>query len=167
MRELRVAELKKSTRHRYTPPSVSWTFLIWSRAFLLLLSSMAKNRRSPKSFAIAECAPNLTFRSRESMLLFVIVFAWYFNYIFFSPEIDKYVSLRLCWCLCHNDIVIFHILHHKMLNLIQIYFDFIHSCCCCGCCLRMHVTVYPTCVFVFVCVNGFLCLSSMVTIDRK
>lgn len=68
IREFRVAELKKSTRHRYTPPSVSCTFFIWSRAFLLLLSSIAKNRRSPKSLAIAECAPNFTFLSRESML---------------------------------------------------------------------------------------------------
>lgn len=67
--EFLVAELKKSTRHRYTPPSVSCTFFICRRAFLLLLSSMAKNRRSPKSFAMAECAPNFTLRSRESILL--------------------------------------------------------------------------------------------------
>lgn len=94
IREFLVAELKKSTRHLYTPPSWSCTFLICSRAFLLLLSSMAKNRRSPKSFAMAECVPNLTFLSRESMLccgtntkwIFILFFpnAW-FVHVVFSP----------------------------------------------------------------------------------
>lgn len=66
IREFRVAELKKSTRHLYTPPSVSLTFAICRRAFLLLLSSVLKTKRSPKSFAIVECVAD--FPSRESTL---------------------------------------------------------------------------------------------------
>lgn len=63
-----------------------------------------------------------------------------------------------------SNIVIFHHLHHRMLNLIQIYFDSIHCCCCC---LSMHVTPYIRCVCI-TCVNGFFVyLLSMATIDRK
>lgn len=99
IREFRVAELKKSTRHLYTPPSVSCTFLILSRAFLLLLSSMAKNRRSPKSLAIAECAPNFTFRSRESML-----------------EVVEMVFCSEIFVLCHfHSTILCHWIYFKVL----------------------------------------------------
>lgn len=96
IREFLVAELKKSTRHLYTPPSWSCTFLICSRAFLLLLSSIAKNRRSPKSFAMAECVPNLTFLSRESMLCCGWNTKWIF--ILFIPH----AVVCTWWCFHHS-----------------------------------------------------------------
>lgn len=98
---MRVAELKKSTRHLYTPPSVSCTFFIWSREFLPLLSSMAKNRRSPKSFAIAECVPNFTFRSRESMLLFCVVKAVILQQRE-RTRVDDFFRV-CCWNLLHIE----------------------------------------------------------------
>lgn len=48
-----VAALKKSTRHRYTPPSDRITFLICSRASLGLFSA-EKYSRWPRSLASAE-----------------------------------------------------------------------------------------------------------------